>query len=129
MNNNEQPTKRRGITAEDLLRLCSVRDPHYAPDGTRAVFVEKSIDEEKQYRSHLWIWAADGSVRQWTFGRWRDMKPRFSPRGEMIAFLSDRSGRTQLWLLLANGGEARQLTFLTVCAITFGRRTGRFSSP
>nr|WP_198527188.1 hypothetical protein [Geobacillus sp. CAMR5420] len=54
MNNNEQPTKRRGMTAEDLLRLRSVRDPHYAPDGTRVVFVEKSIDEENQYRSHLY---------------------------------------------------------------------------
>ncbi|WP_152540314.1 MULTISPECIES: hypothetical protein [Geobacillus] len=53
MNNNEHLTKRRGMTAEDLLRLRSVRDPHYAPDGTRVVFVEKSIDEENQYRSHL----------------------------------------------------------------------------
>ncbi len=41
MSNNEHPMKRRGITVEDLLRLRSVRDPHYAPDGTRAVFVEK----------------------------------------------------------------------------------------
>ncbi|AST00969.1 peptidase [Geobacillus thermocatenulatus] len=111
MNNNEHLTKRRGMTAEDLLRLRSVRDPHYAPDGTRVVFVEKSIDEENQYRSHLYMWTKDGAVRPWTFGPWRDTKPRFSPNGETIAFLSDRSGRTQLWLLPTDGGEARQLTF------------------
>jgi len=44
--------------------------------------------------------------------------PRWSPDGKFIAFLSARdaasngTGRTQIWLLATNGGEARKLTSL-----------------
>ena len=40
-----------------------------------------------------------------------DSAPRFSPDGESIAFVrKDEKNRTQLWLIAASGGEARQIT-------------------
>jgi dipeptidyl aminopeptidase/acylaminoacyl peptidase len=39
--------------------------------------------------------------------------PRWSPDGKFVAFLSARdAGKTQIWLLATNGGEARRLTNL-----------------
>jgi Tol biopolymer transport system component len=39
-----------------------------------------------------------------------DRLPRFSPNGEWIAFLSDRTGSTALWICDAEGSNAIQLT-------------------
>jgi dipeptidyl aminopeptidase/acylaminoacyl peptidase len=38
--------------------------------------------------------------------------PAWSPDGEELAFVSDRAGKPQIFLLPVNGGEARQLTNL-----------------
>ena len=45
-------------------------------------------------------------------GAWNDWRPRFSPDGRSIAFLSDRDkeGVSQLLLLPLDGGDARPLT-------------------
>ncbi|WP_125010293.1 S9 family peptidase [Parageobacillus thermoglucosidasius] len=103
----------RGITAEDLFRIRFVSDPQFSPDGKKVIFVQKTIDHEREYRSHLFFLSlADGSVKQWTFGKSKDTFPRWSPDGKTIAFLSNRSGKPQIWRLPADGGEARQLTFL-----------------
>lgn len=103
----------RGIAAEDLFRIRFVSDPQFSPDGGKIMFVQKTIDDEREYRSHLFLLSlADGTVKQWTFGKSKDAFPRWSPDGKTIAFLSNRSGKTQIWLLPADGGEARQLTSL-----------------
>lgn len=103
----------RGIAAEDLFRIRFVSDPQFSPDGGKIIFVQKTIDDEREYRSHLFLLSlADGAVKQWTFGKRKDASPRWSPDGKTIAFLSNRSGKTQIWLLPADGGEARQLTSL-----------------
>ncbi|SFA48287.1 Dipeptidyl aminopeptidase/acylaminoacyl peptidase [Parageobacillus thermantarcticus] len=103
----------RGIAAEDLFRIRFVSDPQFSPDGGKIMFVQKTIDDEREYRSHLFLLSlADGTVKQWTFGKVKDAFPRWSPDGKTIAFLSNRSGKTQIWLLPADGGEARQLTSL-----------------
>ena len=39
-----------------------------------------------------------------------EVQPRFSPDGQMIAFISDRAGGDNLWLMRADGSDKRQVT-------------------
>jgi Tol biopolymer transport system component len=51
-----------------------------------------------------------GTATRLTSGMPHDMQPRFSPDGERIVFVSDRSGADNVWLMPAAGGEATQLS-------------------
>ena len=39
-----------------------------------------------------------------------NIQPRFSPDGRLIAFISDRNGADNLWVMNADGSDARELT-------------------
>ncbi|MEM9453113.1 MAG: amidohydrolase family protein [Myxococcota bacterium] len=51
-----------------------------------------------------------GEARSLTSGLSWDMQPRYSPDGKWIAFTSDRGGGDNIWLIPAEGGEARAVT-------------------
>ncbi len=51
-----------------------------------------------------------GTATRLTEGLGHDMQPRFSPDGERIVFVSDRSGDNNVWLMPASGGEPTQLS-------------------
>jgi len=104
--------EKRGMRAEDLQELKSVKNPELSPDGTRFVFVQTVINKEKhEYNSHLFVGnLQEGTIEQWTFGDVRDSSPKWSPDGKAIVFVSNRSGKSQLHLLQTSGGEARKLT-------------------
>src|SRR5258706_10996713 len=55
-----------------------------------------------------------GEERRLTSARGSDTGPRWSPDGRVIAFVSDRSGSSQVWSIDPSGGEAKQLTSLPV---------------
>jgi Tol biopolymer transport system component/serine/threonine protein kinase len=42
----------------------------------------------------------------------RDYQARYSPDGEQIAFVSERSGAAEIWVSASDGSKPRQLTFL-----------------
>ena len=46
-----------------------------------------------------------GDATRLTSGMGYDMQPRFSPDGERIVFVSDRSGDQNVWLIAFGGGE------------------------
>lgn len=104
-------TAKRGITGEDLYRMRFVSDPQLSFDGKRVAFAQTIIDEEKEYRSHLFVQSVqEDSAIPITQGEVRDSYPRWSPDDKSICFVSNRSGQSQLWLVSADGGEVRQLT-------------------
>ena len=53
---------------------------------------------------------AGGEAQRLTTGPAWDVQPRYSPDGKTIAFTSDRSGIDNIWLVDADGKNARALT-------------------
>jgi len=113
----------RRIAAEDLYRFQLISEPQISPDGKLAVFCQHRVVKETQKRvSNLWVVPAEsGEPRQFTHGDQVDTRPRFSPDGTQIAFLSNRSDekQPQLHLIPTGGGEARRLTDLEGTIETF----------
>ncbi len=105
-------TVKRSVRAEDLALLQLASDAQIAPDASAVAYVVTTMDREAdRYRSAIWLARTDGSPpRRFTSGTHRDTMPRWSPSGEELAFLSDRTGSDQLWVIPRNGGEARQVT-------------------
>ncbi len=100
------------ITPDVVYQLTTVADPAISPDGASLAFTRSHIDREAG-ESRTQILLQDlphGEPRPFTAGP-KDATPRFSPDGATIAFLRpDAKGRRQVWLIPANGGEARRLT-------------------
>src|SRR4051812_43846777 len=53
---------------------------------------------------------AGGKATRITSGQAMDAQPHWSPDGKTIAFVSDRAGSDNLWLVDPDGSHARQLT-------------------
>ncbi|MBN1917829.1 MAG: PD40 domain-containing protein [Verrucomicrobia bacterium] len=60
----------------------------------------------------IWTVREDGSaLKRITDHPGRDVHPVLSPDGSLVAFASDRTGPTNVFVVPATGGEARQLTW------------------
>jgi dipeptidyl aminopeptidase/acylaminoacyl peptidase len=100
--------QRRLLTPGDLLLWRSITDPRINAEGQNVVYVEnRSAGAGNSSYSNLWLADAKGKQhRQLTTGEWRDWSPRWSPDGRRIAFLSDRSGKAQMYAMQAEGSTA-----------------------
>ncbi|MGE0760935.1 MAG: prolyl oligopeptidase family serine peptidase, partial [Pirellulaceae bacterium] len=101
-------------TPERMMQVKRVGSVQVSPDGELVAFTvrEAVMDEGKsEYRTHIHVASAQGEPSwQLTQGDGSCDDPQWSPDGKTIAFLSSRSGKTNVWLIRVHGGEARQLT-------------------
>ncbi|PAD34788.1 S9 family peptidase [Terribacillus saccharophilus] len=100
-----------GLSAQDLLEFSFLSDPQLSPDGKWVVFVKRVINEKEKYQSNLFLLHVDSKeTTQFTQGNFSDVQPRWSPDGRYIFFVSNRSGKQQIWKIAFSGGEASQVT-------------------
>ena len=103
---------------DDVYELTGVGDPRLSPDGSRVAYVVSTTDREaSEYRSAIWVAQPRrlGRAARFTTGEKRDGSPRWSPDGRWLAFVSNRGdekAQGQIYVIPAEGGEARKLTDL-----------------
>ena len=108
---------RRTLNPDDLYRVLDVSDPQVSPEGLVVAYVVSTNDREAdEARSAIWMASWDGKQRlALTAAAEGTEKPRWSPDGRYLAFMSKPSGsdKAQIMLLDRRGGDASQLTKVT----------------
>lgn len=77
--------------------------PSLSPDGKKICF---------SYKGNLWtVPSSGGLATRLTIHEGFDGRPRWSPDGKWIAFVSNRSGNQDIFIIPSEGGSPRQVTW------------------
>src|SRR5262249_28341689 len=101
-------------TPDLMMTVKQVGNVVPSPDGRRVAFTVRQAvmtGDKSEYLTHVHVANIDGSgSRQLTRGDKSCDSPQWSPDGSSIAFLSARVGKTNVWLIPIDGGEAELVT-------------------
>jgi len=101
-------------TIDQSLNMKTAGGPRISPDGRYVAYqVLETNWEDNAFETEIWIAVTSNGERyQLTNAKKSSSNPQWSPDSKRIAFVSDRDGKRQLYLIAPNGGEALQLTTL-----------------
>ncbi|MGB2637841.1 MAG: hypothetical protein WAN32_02715, partial [Candidatus Acidiferrum sp.] len=112
-----QETGKHAITFNDLIQMHRVGEAQISPDGKWVAYTVTTPDvEANRNASNVWIVSTAGGAPLQLTQSGRDSSPVWSPDGKTIAFLSSRSGTSEVYLLSMEGGEAEQFTKISTGA-------------
>ncbi len=99
------------LTPEQTLNIKRIGDLQISPDETRIAMVVTEPVKGTSSNRDIWILnMKSGKTIRFTASEKSDNRPRWSPDGKILAFLSGRTDKTQIHAIRADGGEAEALT-------------------
>jgi dipeptidyl aminopeptidase/acylaminoacyl peptidase len=108
------------ITFEDMMKLHRLSEPAISAEGKWAAYTVSTPDmDANRNASNVWIVSTAGGEAVQVTQSGHDNSPAWSPDGKTLAFISSRSGDSQIYLLSMEGGEAKKLTTLSTGADLF----------
>jgi dipeptidyl aminopeptidase/acylaminoacyl peptidase len=113
-----QAPAKHAMTFDDLMAVQRVGEPQISPDGRAVVYTVGTTDMETNRIAHnIWVVStAPGSQPRQLTQSGHDTRPQWSPDGKSIAFLSSREGAIQVYVMPAQGGNAKKITSLSTGA-------------
>jgi dipeptidyl aminopeptidase/acylaminoacyl peptidase len=111
---NLRAQEKRAITFDDLISIHRIAEAEISPDGKWVAYTVATPDmDANRNATNLWMAPVAGGDAIQLTRTGKDSSPKWSPDGKTIAFLSARSGDSQVYLLPLEGGEAHPLTKLS----------------
>ena len=112
-----QETAKHPITFDDMIKMHRVSEPQISPDGKWVAYTVSTPDmDANRNASNIWLVPTAGGPASQLTQSGHDSSPVWPHDGKTIAFLSSRSGDSQVYLLSLEGGEAQRLTKLSTGA-------------
>ncbi|HEV7667720.1 MAG TPA: PDZ domain-containing protein [Thermoanaerobaculia bacterium] len=98
-----------------LIALASPLSASAQPDGDSRMLHTPDVSRDRivfVYAGDVWIVPrAGGEARRLTSHPGQELFPKLSPDGRQVAFSGEYTGTRQVYVVSADGGEPRQLTF------------------
>ncbi len=102
------------VDVADLFAVRTIADVRLSPDGRHVAYTVLGLPRDgsgERLRSHVRVASVDGNGdRAVVSDEHVTSRPAWSPDGRSLAFLSDESGKTDVWIVPAAGGPPRQVT-------------------
>ncbi len=96
-----------------LIHSSSTKLSGLTVDGSgKRLIVSQRLDNDDIWMMPLKGLAVGGDVKRIVYSTASEAHPRFSPDGRLLAFNSNRSGASEIWLADANGENPRQITHM-----------------
>lgn len=97
---------RRPLTTNPLNEPWRDRRPRFSPDGSQVAFIRRVEWEGLDSEELFVVDVGQGRERQLTFDNARITDVDWSPNGQELLYISDRSGVAKLWRLSIAAGTA-----------------------
>src|SRR6202049_3114920 len=113
-----QTPRRHAMTFDDLISMQRVSEPQISPDGRSVAYTVGTPEmESNRVARNIWVVSTTpGSQPRQLRQSGHDTRPQWSPDGKKIAFLSSREGASQIYVMAAQGGNAKKITSLSTGA-------------
>ena len=107
--------KKPSLKPLDVFDLSWIADPEISPDGKHIAYVRRHFDiKSDTARDTVWLMDADGKHQRPLSSAEFSTRPRWSPDGSRIAFISrDADNSAQLFMYWVDSGVSAAITRFT----------------